>query len=429
MAKRFGPKRPDGIVDYHWKAGAYERDYVNPNGWKVDFDACGLGELAGSTFAWEVNGVAVVNPNPTLCTFSHEFKDQAVYAVRAIRTNPDQTTTTFDSTVTIKDILIVSLGDSFASGQGNPDIRKDGSTPAKWVDEICARSSKAGPAQAAIEIEDADKHTSVTFLSYACTGAEIQDGILADQTRGTVKVEPQIKRLKQALAGRPIDALIMSAGGNDIGFSELVARCIAQLKNCNDSEKTLSKFNSGIGRLDDRYKELNKKIKELPSVKKVFITEYPDLVRDESGKLCDGRGLLHALKNPLEGIKEDEARWASEHVITDLNTRVKAAADLYGWVYVTGIFNEFKPHGYCAENTPRDIRRWVRTFAEAKEFQGVDGRCDIPTIVDPERFIPALRECLISSGSVHPTEEGHQAYRKFLVDALRNAGITALPGS
>jgi lysophospholipase L1-like esterase len=436
MAKRFGPKRPDGIVEYHWDGTAYDTKYVNPNGWNVDLNACGLGELQGSTFTWEVNGVAIANPNPSLCTLSHEFKDQGVYAVRVTRTNPDQTSTSLDATVTIRDILIVSLGDSFASGQGNPDIRKDGSTPATWVDTPCARSSNAGPAQAAIEIEDADPHSSVTFLSFACTGAEIEDGILKDQTRGTLKIKAQIKRLNEALDKRAIDALIISAGGNDIGFSELVARCITQ-KKCNESDKTLSKFNSGIGRLDDRYKELNKKIGELPAVKKVFITEYPDLVRNESGKLCSGRGILYALRNPLEGINEDEAKWASENVITDLNAKVKAAAAQYGWVYVAGVFNEFKEHGYCAEKTlleesqniPIEKRRWVRTFAEAKQYQGVDKKCDITTIVDPERFIPALKECLISSGSVHPTEEGHKAYAKFLVQALRDAGITALPGS
>ena len=423
MAKRFGPKRPDGVVDYHWDGTIYDKDYVNPNSWKVDFNACGLGESSSSTFAWEVDGVAVANPNPSLCTLSHEFKDQGVYAVRVTRTNPDQTTTIFNDTVTIKDILIVSLGDSFASGQGNPDIPKNDPNPATWIDKPCARSSKAGPAQAAIDIEDADPHTSVTFLSLACTGAEIQAGILSKQN---VATDPQITRLEQMLKKRPIDALIISAGGNDIGFSDLVAQCIVGIKNCNDNVEVLYKLCSGLSLLDARYKELNKKISELLTVKKVFITEYPDLVRDEHGELCSGPGLSpQILKDPLKGIKEKEAQWASEHVISDLNAKVKDAAERYGWVYVTGVFNKFKQHGYCADDTDR----WVRTFDEAAEVQGKDGNCKITTLVNSDKFASAIRECLISSGSFHPSENGHKAYAEFLVQALRDAGITALPGS
>lgn len=37
MQQRFGAKRADGIVDYHWDGSVYEKDYVNPKGWKVEF--------------------------------------------------------------------------------------------------------------------------------------------------------------------------------------------------------------------------------------------------------------------------------------------------------------------------------------------------------------------------------------------------------
>ena len=179
MPKRFGTKRPDGIADYHWDGTAYEKEYINPKAWKVDFDACALGNLPASTFAWKVDGLALPNPNPTSCNFSHEFRTQGTYIVRLTRTSSDGTQTFFEAPVTVKDLLVVSLGDSFASGQGNPEIPKDGATPAKWVDLPCARSSKAGPAKAALKIENDDPHTSVTFLSFACTGAEVLRGILA----------------------------------------------------------------------------------------------------------------------------------------------------------------------------------------------------------------------------------------------------------
>ena len=169
MQKRFGAKRADGIVDHHWDGSVYEEEYINPKRWKVAFDACALNSSPGSTFAWEVDGLALQNPDGTSCNFSHEFAAQGTYTVKLTRTTPDGTQTVLESPVTIKDLLIVSLGDSFASGQGNPDIPRHGSTRAKWVDEICARSAAAGPAQAALKIEDDDPHTSVTFVSFACT--------------------------------------------------------------------------------------------------------------------------------------------------------------------------------------------------------------------------------------------------------------------
>jgi FG-GAP-like repeat len=47
-----------------------------------------------------------------------------------------------------------------------------------WEDKRCHRSANAGPAQAALEIERSDPHTSVTFLSYACSGASITEGLV-----------------------------------------------------------------------------------------------------------------------------------------------------------------------------------------------------------------------------------------------------------
>jgi len=43
MRERFGKEGADGLIDYHWnrQTEEYDRDYVNPTRWTVDFDACG----------------------------------------------------------------------------------------------------------------------------------------------------------------------------------------------------------------------------------------------------------------------------------------------------------------------------------------------------------------------------------------------------
>lgn len=415
MAKRFGLRRRDGIVDYRWNGKTYEESYVNPASWKVDFDACGLDE-PGSTFAWEIDGLAVANPNPSSCRFSHEFQAQGNYAVRLTRTSSNGTSMNFDGTVTVKDLLIVSLGDSFASGQGNPDIRKNRFTRAEWVDENCARSAWAGPAQAAIRIEDDDPHTSVTFVSFACTGAGIEHGILKEQIRGQVTLRPQIDRLTEALKGRPIDALIISAGGNDIGFADLVASCIRQ-RDCSAHEETVDQASKGLDRLEQLYVQLSQKIAQLPSVKKVFITEYPDLVRNGMGELCHHEPDT----DPLRFISRDESEWASQEVIAGLNLKVREAATRHNWVYVTGISEKFRTNGFCAR---REVR-WVRTYHDARSIQGADGRCNFSALTSRS----TIRDCLISSGTFHPNERGHHAYAMSLIEALRQAGVTVASSS
>jgi hypothetical protein len=94
---------------------------------------------------------------------------------------------------------------------------------------------------------------------------------------------------------------------------------------------------------------------------------------------------------------------------------VKAAADEHGWVFVTGIADQFATHGYCAKE------RWVRTFRDAKKIQGTDNSCDL---LNPD----SIRSCIISSGSVHPSEGGHAWYATRIIEELQKAGITSSLG-
>lgn len=413
MPKRFGPRNAAGIVDYHWTEATqtYASSYVNPTSWKVDFDACNSSAASSSTYQWEIDGVVQDNPSPTVCTFAHEFTSQKPYLVKLTVTTPDGQAAVAETVVTIKDLLIVSLGDSFASGQGNPDIPKKGGQKAKWVDNLCSRSAFAGPAQAAFSIEQADSHTSVTFVSLACSGATINAGLIGSFPKGNTSLPPQVDKLKDILNGRQIDALLISIGGNDIGFANLVAKCILDL-NCSTSNSAQGILSAGLNSLQSRYQALSEKINGLPPVKRIFITEYPDLARNQNGQFCNNSPLFDL----LGFLSRREAQWASEEVVRGLNDRVKAAADQHGWVYVGGIADKFATHGYCAGD-----QRWVRTFGDAKKIQGTDNRCDL-------RNLDSIRSCIISSGSVHPSEGGHAWYATRLIEELQRAAITSPVG-
>ncbi|HEV7720793.1 MAG TPA: hypothetical protein VGO60_05895, partial [Iamia sp.] len=123
-----------------------------------------------------------------------------------------------------KDLLVVSVGDSVASGEGNPD-RLDPSDwlAPKWQNAQCHRTSLAGPAQAALRLERRDPHTSITFVHVACSGASITEGLLGaydgqDPSKGT-RLAPQLDQVRDLVGTRPIDAVTVSVGANDAKFS------------------------------------------------------------------------------------------------------------------------------------------------------------------------------------------------------------------
>lgn len=100
-----------------------------------------------------------------------------------------------------KHTVIVGMGDSYGSGEGNPDVpaRWRGVTPPRghewlsnpdfrfplpartWIDNRCHRSFFSYQNLAALKIASDDPHRFVTFLHYACSGAEVFDGLLAPQ--------------------------------------------------------------------------------------------------------------------------------------------------------------------------------------------------------------------------------------------------------
>lgn len=183
------------------------------------------------------------------------------------------------------DHLIVSIGDSFASGEGNPDRpQREVTMPdsygasdnaALWLDERCHRSAWAGPIRAALSLMK-DKRSQVeradglavetsgayTIASFACSGATLDKGVLgrydgrvalsslaAKDPRVKVglrhyfqkhlPLDPQIAQVVQFLDSQRkdipgwapkqvIDTVTVSVGGNDIYFANLVSSMLLE---------------------------------------------------------------------------------------------------------------------------------------------------------------------------------------------------------
>lgn len=119
-----------------------------------------------------------------------------------------------DTSIEVNDWLLFAFGDSFTSGEGNPDVpilhstwqqRKtpkvlgrpdprawwlrgnyDRAGPwdiARWLDQRCHRSLLSWPFLAAMRLAAENPHAAVRIASWACTGAEIPDGFYSAQVK------------------------------------------------------------------------------------------------------------------------------------------------------------------------------------------------------------------------------------------------------
>jgi lysophospholipase L1-like esterase len=337
----------------------------------------------------------------------------------------------------VKDLLIAGLGDSFASGEGNPNQpvafsqnrrfrnmyperrRNDAGGNARWTDELCHRSLYGQQLRAALQIAVENPQVSVTFLDLSCSGASIIDGILGPQTYverlassggGDVQTAPaiaggerdsQLYRLVRELCTerpdikrglphcpnnafrRPLDFLFLSVGGNDIGFSNIVAwaslretasTAIAAFLGATVSAEEFSRRMREI--LPDSYARLSSALQATVPLtsagdgvfdpSRVVLTAYPDLVTNEAGGICEAA--------PSEGRDEDRypanqsldmfSSWltarasrlqAVREQFAILHKRMRDLAGDHGWTFAGRVYADrmFEGHGFCAQNLRR----------------------------------------------------------------------------
>ncbi|WP_426441781.1 hypothetical protein [Bradyrhizobium genosp. P] len=207
--------------------------------------------------------------------------------------------------IAVRDLFIAGIGDSIASGEGNPDraigLSDEGfcfrsylggaqyyrpsragfkggraceapdslsnwqRQSALWLNSACHRSLYSYQTRTALALAVQYPHIAVTYLPLACTGATIADGLFGSQRAreclptksantcaGTVN--GQLAELRDALAAakrrqpdRTLDLLLLSVGANDIYFSGLVADVIVDTP----TERTLFKRGGSMASVDD----------------------------------------------------------------------------------------------------------------------------------------------------------------------------------
>ncbi|MDZ4400424.1 hypothetical protein [Hydrogenophaga sp.] len=175
-------------------SGTYDKKILFREQHEIRARAVGFED--GSICSWRIDdGAALSAP----CTASPPLKVPAGQPFTIVASSAGGTEMR-QEVRPIKESLVVAMGDSFASGEGNPDhpaILK-ALTPsvrwqieqrparfivkgAEWWDEACHRSLLSWPALSALARAMKEKKEVVQFASFACSGAEVYDGILRAQ--------------------------------------------------------------------------------------------------------------------------------------------------------------------------------------------------------------------------------------------------------
>lgn len=486
--------------------------------------------------------------------------------------------------IVVDDVLIVAMGDSFASGESNPDrpvtfsasrqmvydptmvrdeiamrsMKQDGGVTRfgiastsgnydpktlprrklededkglfyrqssdefekafaargpRWLSPDCHRSQYGYPFRVGLQLALENPHRSVTLVSLACTGSEITEGLFLDKKAREGAVNKQVKAQLDQLADlmcrnspasrtvranynmpvyssgstsienraiakswcapenrkRPIDTVLLSIGGNDVGFSALMLYAMTE------SAGDLAPIAGAIGqqirfspqvsrvyleRLPERMRALRDALRDGFGVQpqRVMQTAYEPIQFDESGGMCGGAPTLGLDVHPK--LKMDRGRLSETVGFTgDFFTRMtciangKVRADCpvmatglgTGFKLITDHVSEFSRRGLCARD-PKNPQADGALMALPRRYGGQEDFAPY----SPAAFLPyqhrwrlfrtpndafmtanvhspsfSLFDILqpvyagMYSGAVHPTAEGHAIVADHVVRHVR----------
>ncbi len=532
---------------WDWKANRYGcagyTDYMNPESHRVIAEIAGLEDAGDVSCTWltapsggkELRGKSISQPCNETLTIDVPYPGAVGLKVEVGGREVAATD------VKVRDVLVVGMGDSFASGEGNPDVpvrfsreraadygKSDDNEDltgyparvgdwqrigdaafieqnARWQDQACHRSLYSHQFRAALQLAVEDPHRAVTYVGLSCSGAEVTYGLFlrykgnewvpnppvysqisaaAEAQCGKRQTEAQdlpeayhmsgrIPELKGGLVlrkcakdhARKIDLLFLSIGGNDVGFSRLVANAVLadqsylrMLGGWIGEVHGQAEAQSQIVRLESRYKSLKRALHNLLYIPweqsdRIILTGYPGmaLTGDGSETCKDGRAGLEVVSDfRLSEQKLREGAWVGDK----LHRLMRESAYTYGWTFAETHRRAFIGRGICSGTVgdgksvadelrlprrmegkwhpynPADFRayttrqRWFRTPNDAFMTGNFHVAASLVEKVLKLGSLEWFQLLLAStySGAFHPTAEGHAA----IADAVAEKARTVL---
>jgi lysophospholipase L1-like esterase len=380
-------------------------------------------------YRWSVDGAAVPSQALGPCSYRLTFDRPGSFQLTLSARVGDRTASVTQE-VAVKGRLIVSLGDSVASGEGVPDIGFPG---VRWQSRQCHRSARAAPALAAQRLQRRDPSTPITFVHLACSGATIANGLLGSyggiEPKQGPPLGPQLDALEDIQRRRPVDAVLISVGANDVHFSAVVKACaLGRLRpGCFTKPKTLGgvpfasleeAIRAAVARLPAAYDDIAARLTRMgiaPS--HVYLQQYFDPTLDARGVLCR-KGVL--------GIRAEAIAQAARDVLAPLNAAGRAAADRLRWRYVDGIAALFSGHGYCVRGDEAWVVKLMRSFVGETRIDGTvhpnaEGHRQMAVVIE-RALAPTPHE------TVAPSSEGDEQVSDTAAGLIEAGGLAVVGG-
>lgn len=274
--------------------------------------------------------------------------------------------------------VLVALGDSYMSGEG-------ASTFIEGTDEgggnECRRASTAWSVLAS-----QTRFRGLVFL--ACSGADsfnIRDGA-KDSWLPRPEEQPgegmtQLARWTETYAAKVPDPalVVISAGGNDAGFSKIGLTCLAP-GDCNDEEPEALWGKGNLDRVENRLRQTYAQVRERFRDSPVAVIPYPDPVAKAGG--C-----------PQADLSTGDIAFIRTF-LTELNKRIATVAADYGFHYVSPMVTALADQ-HLQLCDPENNGRPGLNFIGIRSVSGLA----------EQRFNPTKWH----HNSLHPNERGHAA--------------------
>jgi hypothetical protein len=299
----------------------------------------------------------------------------------------------------------VSLGDSFVSGQagrwqGNSNdlfASRNGTDRACVVTTLgcryemnrvylngtappgCARSDVAEIRSARVDVEQT--------INLGCSGAQTRNIFRASNGGRRFKNEaPQTDQLARIARTRTVKLIVLSIGGNDIGFADVVAACViayaTRARRCASAQqaaidKKLPAAISGVAKAISEIRAVMQAAGYRQWNYRIVLQSYPSPVPRAS----ENRYPEWSLARPLAGgcpFYDADLNWSRDSLVSVLDANLKAIATVTG-VQFLSLRDALQGREICAKtsklvdnaNPPSPVTsEWVRAIGVNPILQG-----------------------------------------------------------
>ncbi|SDH30999.1 GDSL-type esterase/lipase family protein [Pseudonocardia oroxyli] len=358
-------------------------ELVGPDGAVTGFTsvrrpAVRLGNLAagaGGRYAWTVT--MPTDPRGgslrvVLVTTSEETATRSTSVTLTLRTG----LTSADLGPILRDAAAkgtaVVLGDSFSAGEGAGDYEQG----IVGVPDLCHRSPHT-------YAEDLFPNGRVVL---ACSGAQIP-ALTTSQWQEGDPVLPQLRQLEDLPDS--IGPVLLTMGGNDIGFAGIVKRCAGPGDCIAEDERTSELLDGLAERLAGAYADIDRvansadrRAQRGGSMTPIIVLAYPQLVTRQNSNRCPA-------------LSRNEADQAVA-LVDKLNAQISAGVEQARAVGVPVLFAEDVSQALLPTHTVCSDEPWANPIYDLR---------------DPRLYTqPAFR-----NEKMHPTAEGYRAFTAALI--------------